>query len=136
MQIITAFLKVAGSKGIWSTLYDRKTASPEIVVGVAAKLRFDLRQDQKDEELILMPYPAEELNCSSYYLALDVDFLHTTTPRLLISSDITLHSGPAGETFLPAPPPLHLPVGVSTQTPLTGLACVKQSLGPFPGLLE
>ena len=35
----------------------------------------------------------------------------------------------------PAPPPPWLLVDVSTQTQLTGWACVKQGLGPFPGLL-
>ena len=35
-----------------------------------------------------------------------------------------------------APPPPWLLVDVSTQTPLTGWAWVKQALGPFPGLLE
>ena len=100
MQIITSLLKVTGSKGIWSTLYDRKMTAPEIVAGVSATLRFDLRQDQKGEELTLLPYPAEELNCSSFYFALDVDFLHTTTPKLLISSNIKLTSGTAGETYL------------------------------------
>ena len=35
-----------------------------------------------------------------------------------------------------APPPPCLPVDMSTQTPLTGCAWVKQGLGPFPGLVE
>ena len=35
-----------------------------------------------------------------------------------------------------APPPPWLLVDVSTQTPLTVWAWVKQALGPFPGLLE
>ena len=37
--------------------------------------------------------------------------------------------------ILPPPPPWLL-VDMSTQTPLTGWACVKQGLGPFPGLVE
>ena len=36
----------------------------------------------------------------------------------------------------PAPPPPRLLVDVSTQTLLTGWACVKQGLGSFHGLLE
>ena len=44
--------------------------------------------------------------------------------------------GKWGFSCHPAPAPLHLPVDVSTQTPLTRWACVKQGLGPFPGLLE
>ena len=44
--------------------------------------------------------------------------------------------GKRGFSCHPAPPPLRLLVDVSTQTLLTGWACVKQGLASFSGLLE
>ena len=44
--------------------------------------------------------------------------------------------GKWGFSCHPAPPPPCLLVDVSTQTPLTRWACVKQGLSPFHGLLE
>ena len=44
--------------------------------------------------------------------------------------------GKWGFSCHPSPPPPQILVDISTQTLLTGLACLKQGLGPFPGLLE
>ena len=44
--------------------------------------------------------------------------------------------GKWGFSCHPAPLPLRLLVDMNTQTPLTGWACVKQGLGPFPGIVE
>ena len=43
--------------------------------------------------------------------------------------------GKWGFSYHPAPPPLRLLVDVCTQIPLTRWVCVKQGLGPFPGLV-
>ena len=102
MQTIVALLKITGSAGIWSTQYNKRSSTPEIMVGVAAQLRFDLRQAAAGSDGVLLPYPAEELRSDAFYLALDVDFLQETSPKLLISNQITLTSGSNGETFLDA----------------------------------
>lgn len=102
MQTIVALLKITGSAGAWSTPYNKRSSTPEIMVGVSAQLRFDLRQNTCGSDGILLPYPAAELQSDAFYLALDVDFLQETSPKLLISSKVTLSKGSNGETFLDA----------------------------------
>ena len=102
MQTIVALLKITGSAGSWATQFGKRASAPEIMVGVSAQLRFDLRQNTCGSDGILLPYPAAELQSDAFYLALDVDFLQETTPKLLISSKVTLSRGGNGETFLDA----------------------------------
>ena len=102
MQTIVALLKITGSAGAWSTPYNKRSSTPEIMVGVSAQLRFDLRQNTCGDDGILLPYPAAELQSDAFYLALDVDFLQETAPNLLISDRVTLTTGTNGETFLDA----------------------------------
>ena len=102
MQIISKILKITGGSGCWVTQYDKRISDPEVVVGVAAKLRFDLRCDQISADQTLAPYPAGELNSDALYLVLDMDYDHTTSPKLLLSGDVALTSGKNGETFLDA----------------------------------
>lgn len=120
MQTISAILKITGSSGTWMTAYDKRALAPELVVGVAAKLRFDLRSAKKDEDLSLLPYPSEELTSNSYYLALDVDFDQMTAPKLLLSTQVSLSTGDNGETFLDALLP-----NTATDDILTALATKK-----------
>ena len=102
MQTIVALLKITGSAGSWATQFGKRASAPEIMVGVSAQLRFDLRQNTCGSDGILLPYPAAELQSDAFYLALDVDFLQETSPKLLISSKVTLSRGGNGETFLDA----------------------------------
>ena len=59
MQKISAILKITGSAGTWSSRFGKKVATPEVLVGVAGVLRFDLRRDALSSDLELLPYPAE-----------------------------------------------------------------------------
>lgn len=102
MQTIVALLKITGSAGSWATQFGKRASAPEIMVGVSAQLRFDLRQNTCGSDGILLPYPAAELQSDAFYLALDVDFLQETSPKLLLSSKVTLSRGGNGETFLDA----------------------------------
>ena len=102
MQIISQILKITGGSGNWVTQYDKRTSAPEVVVGVAAKLRFDLRRDEFREDQTLMPYAAGELSSDTFYLVLDMDYDQTTLPKLLLSGNVELSAGPDGETYLDA----------------------------------
>ena len=102
MQIISQILKITGGSGSWVTQYDKRTSAPEVVVGVAAKLRFDLRRDEFREDQTLMPYAAGELSSDTFYLVLDMDYDQTTAPKLLLSGNVELTAGPDGETYLDA----------------------------------
>lgn len=102
MQTISALLKITGGAGTWSTQYNKRSSTPEIMVGVAGRLRFDLRTSAIGPDGILLPYPAAELQSDAFYFALDIDFLQETSPKLLISDHVTLTTTDKGETYLDA----------------------------------
>ena len=84
MQTIERLLRVTGSVGEWTNELGKPDSTPEIAVGVCAKIRLDLRSPEGDENThILLPLPEADVSSLSYYLALDSDYLQETPPRLL-----------------------------------------------------
>lgn len=93
MQVIQRLLRVTGSVGEWTNELGKRANTPEVAVGVGARLRFDLRSSEGDPDThVLLPLPAEDVTSLSYYLALDSDYLQETSPRLLTTGDIQLVS--------------------------------------------
>ena len=89
MQTIERLLRVTGSVGEWTNELGKPDSTPEIAVGVCAKIRLDLRSPEGDENThILLPLPEADVSSLSYYLALDSDYLRETPPRLLSTENI------------------------------------------------
>ncbi len=91
MQTIERILMMDGSVGTWTDAYGKELSAPELVIGIRAKLRLDLRQTAVDETGgMLLPVDPANATCDSYYIALDSDYLQETDPKLLKTSGITL----------------------------------------------
>lgn len=91
MQTIERLLRVTGSVGEWTNELGKPDSTPEIAVGVCAKIRLDLRSPEGDENThILLPLPEADVSSLSYYLALDSDYLQETPPRLLSTENIQI----------------------------------------------
>jgi len=133
MQKISAILKITGSVGTWTSRFGKKVATPEVLVGVAGVLRFDLRRDALSSDLELPPYPAEELASDAYYLALDADFDQSTAPKLLISENVTLTAGENGETYLDAALPNTATAAVLTALAKRKTVVLHGEIGGFSG---
>ena len=102
MQTIERLLRVTGSVGEWTNELGKRENTPEVAVGVGARLRFDLRSPEGEPNThILLPLPPEDVESLAYYLALDSDYLQETSPRLLTTSDIRVFSED-GHTYLEA----------------------------------
>lgn len=84
MQTIEKILMTHGAVGQWRDEIGHTVEIPSIVLGTHVKFRIDLRSDKPDPETdLLMPLSADDLNCQSYYFALDADFLQSTAVKLL-----------------------------------------------------
>ena len=91
MQTIERLLRVTGSVGEWTNELGKPDSTPEIAVGVCAKIRLDLRSPEGDDNThILLPLPEADVSSLSYYLALDSDYLQETPPRLLSTENIQI----------------------------------------------
>lgn len=91
MQTITKILKIDGSEGVWTSEYGKSAATPVVVVGVRAKLRFDLRSTLvSDKTGKLLAIDPENVTSGAYYIALDSDVLQETDPKLLKVTGISL----------------------------------------------
>lgn len=93
MQIVERLLRVTGSVGEWTNELGKREETPEVAVGVGARLRFDLRSPEGDPDThILLPLAPENVESLAYYLALDSDYIQETSPRLLSTSNIQVVS--------------------------------------------
>ena len=93
MQIVERLLRVTGAAGEWTNNLGKLESTPEIAVGVGARIRLDLRSPEGDPDThILLPLAPENVESLAYYLALDSDYIQETPPRLLTTSDIRLVS--------------------------------------------
>lgn len=91
MQTIERILMVDGCAGTWADAYGKELSAPELVIGIRARLRIDLRQTAVDETSgLLLPVDPANVTCDSYYIALDSDYLQETDPKLLKTSGIAL----------------------------------------------
>ena len=91
MQTIERILRIEGSGGSWATDWGETADTPEIAIGIRARLRFDLRQAITDDESgRLLPVNAEEVRCDCYYFVLDADHDQATSPKLIKTDGFTL----------------------------------------------
>jgi|GEM_PF-7056896 len=91
MQTIERILMVDGCVGTWTDAYGKELTAPELVIGIRARLRIDLRQPAVDEASgLLLPVDPANVTCDGYYIALDSDYLQETDPKLLKTSGIAL----------------------------------------------
>ncbi|MGN1365190.1 MAG: hypothetical protein ACI406_07495 [Victivallis vadensis] len=128
MQIIEKILMVDGASATWTDEWGKTLGTPEIIIGVKARLRLDLRSTATDAQTgMLLPVNPEEFTADSYYLALDADYDQATIPKLLKTGGITLAGGDGRvllEIELPntAIPALVEAVGLTGSIPLNGEA--------------
>ena len=100
MQTITRILKTTGVVGAWAEERGDVADPPVLTLGTRVKLRIDLRTDELSQvDDFLIPLKQEDLICQSYYIALDVDFLQSTTPKLLNTSGLSIETDEAGHVF-------------------------------------
>ena len=100
MQTITRILKTTGVVGAWAEERGDVADTPVLTLGTRVKLRIDLRTDELSQvDDFLIPLKQEDLICQSYYIALDVDFLQSTTPKLLNTSGLSIETDEAGHVF-------------------------------------
>lgn len=101
MQTITGILKNTGIVGEWRDDWNNRASTPRIAVGMRCRMRIKLCTDSVDlESGKLIPFPAEDFAaCTSFYFALDSDYLDTTDPKLLKTTGITLETDEDGATW-------------------------------------
>ena len=104
MQIIKNVLMIGGGNSLITDAYGSSLAAPEIKVGIAYEIDLDLRSANPNaDNSMLAPYPYEELSAATgFYLALDGDWNHDTTPKLFLTSGIYLSQDAEGFTHLHA----------------------------------
>lgn len=102
MQTVKSVLKLSGGNAQISDLTGRKSDIPNVKIGIACALEFDLRGDQLDETTgELQIYPIEELqDAVSFYLCVDGDWDHATQPALFVTENITLKQSDDNRTLL------------------------------------
>lgn len=104
MQILKNILMIGGGNSLITDAYGSSIAAPEIKVGIAYEIDLDLRAaNTNSDNSMLAPYPYSELSAATgFYLALDGDWNHETTPKLFITSGISLYQDSDGYTHLRA----------------------------------
>ncbi len=103
MQTINKTLALKENVASWVTEFGETEATPEIVIGLRAKFRFDLRRNVSDSETDkLLPVDINEYLCDSYYFALDGDYREDTDPKLLKTTGITVEQDSDGHVYLNA----------------------------------
>lgn len=104
MQILKNILMISGGNSSISDEYGSAVPAPEIKIGIAYEIDLDLRAaNPNGDNAILAPYPYQELSAASgFYLAIDGDWNHETTPKLFITSGISLYQDEEGHTHLHA----------------------------------
>ncbi len=101
MQTITRILKTNGVIGIWSDEFGQNMDAPKLTIGTRCRLNFDLRLDEKDPETDkLLPINYNDIRCTSYYIALDSDYLQETDPKLLKTSGFSIERASDGNQYL------------------------------------
>lgn len=104
MQILKNILMISGGNSSVTDEYGSSVSAPEIKIGIAYEIDLDLRAaNANGDNSILAPYPYQELSAASgFYLAIDGDWNHETTPKLFITSGISLYQDEEGHTHLHA----------------------------------
>lgn len=104
MQNINAILIASPSESIWGDTYGTPVTTPSIIVGVNAALCIDLRTPRTDAGGQCPAYDITQLTSgvSSYFIALDGDYDHSTTPKLLRQEGITVATDEDGHTICKA----------------------------------
>ena len=102
MQTVKSILKLSGGNAQICDITGRKSDIPNIKIGIACALEFDLRSDRLDENSgELQIYPFEELqDAASFYLCIDGDWDHDTQPALFITNGISLQQSDDKKTLL------------------------------------
>lgn len=101
MQTIKRILTLDGCSGEWTDEWGKVGEAPELVIGILARLRFDLRRRESAEEPVA-PVDLNDYTSDAYYIALDSDYLQSTDPKLLKTSGITVTQDENGSVYLDA----------------------------------
>lgn len=105
MQTLDTILQVTSRGNAWTDEYGNIQPMPRLTAGIRAVLRIQLRgqyaaNGETSEELDgqLPPYDAAAMadGCASYFVALDGDYDHSTAPRLVRQTGISLAVGEDG----------------------------------------
>lgn len=102
MQTVKSILKLSGGNAQICDITGRKSDIPNIKIGIACALEFDLRSDRLDEnsgELQIYPF-AELQEAVSFYLCVDGDWDHDTQPALFVTNGISLLQSEDNRTLL------------------------------------
>ena len=102
MQTVKFILKLSGGNAQICDITGRKSDIPNIKIGIACALEFDLRSDRLDEnsgELQIYPF-AELQEAVSFYLCVDGDWDHDTQPALFVTNGISLLQSEDNRTLL------------------------------------
>lgn len=101
MQTITGILKNTGIVGSWTDDYANPVDTPRIAIGMRVRLKIKLCTDSIELETgKLVPFPAEDFSsCSSFYFALDSDYLKETDPKLLKTTGIRIETDEDGGSW-------------------------------------
>lgn len=83
-------LQITPSGAAVSDLYGDSAKTPELILFSRVDLTFDLRGTDQDESGMLVPFAIPPFAVQEWYFALDRDFDSGTTPKLLVTSGITL----------------------------------------------
>lgn len=104
MQTLRKILTVNGGNSTITDEWGKTASNPEIKIGIAYAIDLDIRSSEEDKETgRLLPYPFGELSTATgFYLCLDGDWNHATTPKLFISSGISVYQDAAGLTHFRA----------------------------------
>jgi len=104
MQTLKNILMISGGSSSITDAYGSAKSTPEIKIGIAYAIDLDLRiANANSDNSLLSPYPYSELSAATgFYLAIDGDWNHDTTPKLFITSGISLYQDADGFTHLRA----------------------------------
>ena len=104
MQILKNILMISGGSSSITDAYGSSMSAPEIKIGIAYTIDLDLRiANANGDNSLLAPYPYSELSAATgFYLAIDGDWNHATTPKLFVTSGISLYQDTDGFTHLRA----------------------------------